>query len=73
VKRPEIREARAEWGHKERLGELNLSEESLEALRVKDPSLKKLFQFLAGEEAKHKYRLEAIYDIVMPAPSCSGT
>lgn len=27
-----------------------------------DPKLKKLFQFLAGEEAKHKYRLEKIYD-----------
>lgn len=27
-----------------------------------DPKLKKLFGFLADEEAKHKYRLESIYD-----------
>lgn len=27
-----------------------------------DPKLKKLFQFLANEEAQHKYRLERIYD-----------
>ncbi len=27
-----------------------------------DPDLKKLFAFLAGEESKHKYKLEKIYD-----------
>ena len=27
-----------------------------------DPDLKKLFTFLAGEESKHKFKLEKIYD-----------
>jgi rubrerythrin len=27
-----------------------------------DPDLKKLFTFLVGEESKHKYKLEKIYD-----------
>ncbi len=27
-----------------------------------DPDLKRLFTFLAGEESKHKYKLEKIYD-----------
>jgi rubrerythrin len=30
--------------------------------KVEDPSQKKLFTHLADEEAKHKYRLESIYD-----------
>ena len=30
--------------------------------KVEDPGMKKLFSFLADEEAKHKYRLESIYD-----------
>jgi rubrerythrin len=29
---------------------------------TQDPKLKKLFSFLGDEEAKHKYRLESIYD-----------
>lgn len=32
------------------------------AAQFTDPQMKKLFQFLAGEEAKHKNRLETIYD-----------
>jgi rubrerythrin len=30
--------------------------------KVEDPGMKKLFSLLADEEAKHKYRLESIYD-----------
>jgi rubrerythrin len=30
--------------------------------KTQDQGLKKLFAFLADEEAKHKYRLESIYD-----------
>jgi rubrerythrin len=30
--------------------------------KVEDPGMKKFFSFLADEEAKHKYRLESIYD-----------
>jgi rubrerythrin len=30
--------------------------------KTQDPGLKKLFAFLVEEEAKHKYRLESIYD-----------
>jgi len=29
---------------------------------ITDPDLKKLFTFLVGEESKHKYQLEKIYD-----------
>lgn len=30
--------------------------------RVQDPDQKKLFGFMADEEAKHKYQLESLYD-----------
>jgi rubrerythrin len=30
--------------------------------KTQDPGLKKLFAFLVDEEAKHKYRLESLYD-----------
>jgi rubrerythrin len=30
--------------------------------KVDDPAIKKLFTFLGDEEAKHKYKLESVYD-----------